>query len=69
MRSHNDIAAMFFCRLAKRTTKDSLIIRPEGPIGEVPVQMKGLSPAVLQKPSRHQEIRDNRYSIRLSRWI
>ena len=45
------------------------MIGPEARIGEVPVQMKGLSPERTARASRHQEIRGNRYSIRLSRWI
>jgi hypothetical protein len=47
LRSHNDVAAAL-ARHEKRVTERSLMIRPESLIREVPVQMKGLSPAGSQ---------------------
>ena len=47
MRSHNDVAAAL-SQHEKRVTQLSLMIRPESLIREVPVQMKGLSPAESQ---------------------
>src|SRR5882724_8820593 len=47
----------------------SSIIQPEGPVGEVPVRLKDLSPPILPEPDRRQEARGNRYATQINAWI